>query len=60
MRIQAEAEQAASAARLSAASSAIAPAMDDAAVVHHAHVVAELLRDAEILLDQQDGRAACA
>jgi len=31
--------------------------MDDAAAVHDADVVADLLRDAEILLDQQDRRA---
>ena len=32
--------------------------VDDAAVVHHAHEIADFLRDAEILLDQQDRRAA--
>jgi hypothetical protein len=32
--------------------------MDDLAVIHHQHVVADFLRHAEILLDQQDGCAA--
>ena len=32
--------------------------VDDAAVVHHAHEIADLARDAEILLDQQDRHAA--
>ena len=32
--------------------------MDDAAVVHHADMVADACGDAEILLDQKDGRAA--
>jgi hypothetical protein len=32
--------------------------VNDAAVVHHAHEVAEFARDAEILLDEQDRHAA--
>ena len=30
--------------------------VDDAAVVHHPHEIADFARDAEILLDQQDRR----
>ena len=32
--------------------------MHDAAVIHHADMVADSLRDAEVLLDQKDGRAS--
>src|SRR6218665_1791549 len=33
-------------------------AMNDAAIVHHQHIVADLLGNMEILLDQQDSDAA--
>ena len=59
MRLQAEAEQALLQRYVGGERRHLA-VMDDAAVVHHAHVIAELPRDMEILLDQQDGRAACA
>ncbi len=44
----------------SAAKSAIAPVMDDAAVVHDAHVIADFARDAEILFDDAGSSRRCA
>ena len=58
MRLQAEARAACPAAPRRRPASAMRAGVHDAAVVHHRDGVAERLREAEVLLDQQDRRVA--